>query len=123
MSRSVLICDDDEDILEVTKLILTMKNYTVHTLSDSNNLIEKVEKINPAIILMDLNIPETGGEKATGDLKKNFATQHIPVLIFSANPEISNIAIRAGADGFLSKPFDINTLEATINKFISIKEV
>jgi CheY-like chemotaxis protein len=118
MNECVLICDDDIDILEVTKIILQMKGYRVETLSNSDELFKKIEQIKPDIILMDLWIPEIGGEKAIMKLKENKQTQDIPVIIFSANNDISVIAEKVGAQGYLCKPFEIKDLEEIIEKNI-----
>lgn len=113
-NKCVLICDDDEDILEVTKTILSMKGYKVETLNSCDNLMPTVKDIQPDIILMDLRIPEIGGEEATRQLKAADYSKDIPVFIFSANNDIERAAAAAGADGFLRKPFEIKALEDII---------
>ena len=118
MNECVLICDDDIDILEVTKIILQMKGYRVETLNNSDDLFRKISVIRPDIILMDLWIPEIGGEKAIMKLKENEETKDIPVIIFSANNDISIIAQKVGAKGYLCKPFEIKDLEEIIEKNI-----
>ena len=118
MSKCVLIYDDDKEILFLCKAVLAKYNYRVETLSRCENAIEDIAHIKPDIILMDLWIPEIGGEQAITILKKNAATKHIPVIIFSANAEISLICKRIKADGFIEKPFDIATFKETIEKNI-----
>lgn len=113
-----MICDDNEDILEVSSVILTMKGYEVKTITHSNDLFTAIDKSKPGIILMDLGIPEIGGAAATKQLKSTESTKNIPVLLFSANPDIAKIAIECGADGFLSKPFEIENLEKAIEQAI-----
>lgn len=115
--RSVLILDDDQDILEVTKLILEMKGYTVTTRESVVNVIELVNSTHPDIILVDLMIPEIGGKAMIRSLKENPETAQIPALVFSANADIESIAESIGADGFLKKPFDIDKLEKTIEGY------
>lgn len=68
---------------------------------------------------MDLWIPKIGGEKAVADIKNHPQTQYIPVILFSANIEIEKISKKVNADGYLEKPFDINTLVETIEMHIS----
>ena len=105
--KCVLIYDDDVEILFLCKAILSKSNYRIETLSRCDNVIEDIARIKPDLILMDLWIPEIGGEKAIDIVKKNPATQHIPMLIFSANAEIEAISKRVNANGFIEKPFDI----------------
>jgi len=114
MSKTVLICDDDTAILDVTQTILLLAGYRVKTSTTSDNIIEIVKEHNPDVILMDLWIPEIGGEKATEILKSNPETMNIPVILFSANNDIEKIAQKTHADGFLKKPYEIKDLEKVI---------
>ena len=114
--KCVLIYDDDPEILFLCKAILSKSNYRVETLSSCDNVIADIARINPDIILMDLWIPEIGGEKAIDIVKKNPLTQHIPMLIFSANAEIEAICKRVNANGFIEKPFDIIRFKETIQE-------
>lgn len=110
MKKCILILDDDLEILSVCKIILEKQNYRVETRTSCNNIIRDITNVQPVIILMDIWIPDMGGEKATKLIKKDKSMKHIPVILFSANSEIEEISNRANANGFLKKPFDINTL-------------
>ena len=110
MKKRVLIYDDDLEILTVCKLILEQQNYLVETRLLCDNIIEDIDKIRPGIILMDLWIPTIGGEAAIALLNNNKTSVQIPVILFSANTDVSAIAKRANASGFLKKPFDISEL-------------
>ena len=114
--KCVLIYDDDLEILFLCKAILSKSNYRVETLSRCDNVIDDIARIQPDLILMDLWIPEIGGEKAIDMVKKNPETQHIPMLIFSANAEIEAIAKKVKANGFIEKPFDISIFKETIQQ-------
>lgn len=118
MNKKVLICDDDEDISEVTKIILTESGYDVKNVFNCDNILNDVEDFSPDVVLMDLRIPKKGGEYATKLLKSNENTKDIPVLIFSANHQAVKIAEDVGADGFVSKPFDIDILITIIEDHI-----
>ena len=116
--KCVLIYDDDVEILFLCNAILSKSNYRVETLSRCDNVLEDVDRIKPDIILMDLWIPEIGGEKAIDIVKKNPATQHIPVLIFSANAEIEAICKKVNANGYIEKPFDISRFKEKIQQLV-----
>ena len=116
--KSILIYEDDQEILFLCKKLLSKNNYRVETLSRCENVIADIDRIKPNLILMDLWIPEIGGEKAISMIKKNPATRHIPVLLFSANAEIKEIRKKINADGYIEKPFDIHTLKETIEQNI-----
>ena len=113
----VFICDDDEGILDVTKIILEEKGYEVSIILDCTTLIKRAESEKPAVILLDLWMPEINGEELTKQLKSNTLTRDIKIIIISANKDTEKIAKLAGADDFIHKPFDIDELEKTLAKY------
>ncbi len=116
--KCVLIYEDDQEILLLCKTILLKSNYRVETSSRCENVLADIEVYKPDLILMDLWIPEIGGEKAVNIVKQNPTTRNIPVLLFSANPDIAEICAKVNADGYIEKPFDIITLRNKIEKNI-----
>ncbi|MFC5284659.1 response regulator [Pedobacter alpinus] len=118
MKKTVLIFDDDVNILELCSIILTECGYEVATSETSHNIIEKVIETNPDAILMDNWIPDIGGIEATRILKKHPDFKHIPVIYFSANNDIKSLAEKAGADVHLAKPFDLEDLENLIKSLL-----
>lgn len=120
-NKRILLCDDDPDIVEVTRIILEMEGFLVETLDylgNAKTFVRQVSSLQPDLILMDLRMPDIGGEKATQILKMARSTQHIPIIIFSANDTISSITRRIKADGAVRKPFDINQLMKVVNTHI-----
>lgn len=115
---NVLICDDDIAILEVTRTILEVAGYEVKTSVTCNNIIRLVQETDPDLILMDLWIPDAGGEEATKLIKANEITRNIPVILFSANNDIEKIAQKTQAEGYLKKPYEIEELEKIVSSNI-----
>ncbi len=118
MKKTVLIFDDDVNILELCSIILTECGYHVETSETSHDIIEKVSAIKPDAILMDNWIPEIGGIEATRLLKNNEEFKNIPVIYFSANNDIQILTKQAGADAHIAKPFDLEELENLMKSFI-----
>jgi DNA-binding NtrC family response regulator len=118
MTKCVLICDDDIDILAICRFILEDQGWEVHTLTHCNNITDVVNKINPQVILMDNWIPDIGGIAATQAIKSHPDFSEIPVIYFSANNNIKALAQQAGADNFLAKPFNIDDLENIISSVL-----
>lgn len=110
------MCDDDVDISEIVALVLTDADWEVYTIPDCNDIIEKIESINPSVIFMDHNIPDEGGLAATKIIKSHIEYSDIPVIYFTASDDIDSLAEEAGADYFLQKPFNIKQLEETVIK-------
>ena|SRR5687767_5148307 len=110
MQQTILVFDDDEDMLVLCKIIFEKLNYRVETRARSEHVVADLKAVQPNLVLMDLRIPEIGGEKAIELFKNDPETADIPVILFSANPEIEKIASLVQANGFLKKPFDIADL-------------
>lgn len=117
-NKKIFVCDDDMGIVDVVKIVLEEAGYTVVTTADSENAIKKIRKLVPDLILIDLWMPGLGGEQIIPMLKKDKATARIPVIVISASKDTREVAERAGADGFLYKPFDISDLEAIVKKYL-----
>jgi CheY-like chemotaxis protein len=113
--KRVLICDDDQDTLYMGTFVLTEDGWDVSTSTDCINIVEKVQKTSPSVILMDITIPEEGGVVATQILKKHPDTKRIPVILFSSNPDIENLAKEAGTPLYITKPYSINRLQEIVN--------
>src|SRR4051812_17978156 len=116
MKKTIWICDDDEEILQVCSLILKKKNYEVLTFTTCESVFPYLETQKPDVILMDLWIPEMGGESCTLKLKNDLKTKHIPVILFSAHNELEKVSLKVKAEGFLKKPFEIAQLMQVINR-------
>jgi CheY-like chemotaxis protein len=119
-NKKVFVFDDNADILDLCTIILEDAGYDIKTSSTSNNIIDQVMAYTPDIIFMDNWLPDVGGIDATRALKKHSTLKNIPVIYFSANNDVESLAQQAGADGFLSKPFDIQELEDIISKHLQV---
>jgi CheY-like chemotaxis protein len=118
LKKTILIFDDDVNILELCSIILTECGYHVETSETSHDIIEKVSAVRPDAILMDNWIPEIGGIEATKLLKRNPEFKNIPVIYFSANNDIQMLAKEAGADAHIAKPFDLEELENLMKSYV-----
>lgn len=114
MNKRILIFDDDNAILDIFTLVLESSNYNVFTSETSHDIINKVKETVPDLIIMDNWIPNIGGIEATKLLKSDNQFRHIPVIYCSANSDIETLAKQAGAQAYLSKPFDLSELEDVV---------
>jgi len=106
----VLLCDDDEGIIEVIKIILEENGYEVKPLLNGKGIEKKVLKYIPDLIFLDIWMPGIDGKEVTKLLKNDPATMHIPIIIISALNEVDKIQDSIGADDFLAKPFEMQDL-------------
>lgn len=111
--KCILICDDDKSTIELLRAILGREGYNVEAVTNSDKIFFKIDKCRPGLILMDIWMPEIGGELSTHLLKHHKETMDIPILLLSGDSEIESIARDSGADGFIRKPFNSQEL---INK-------
>ncbi|MCG2792601.1 MAG: response regulator [Weeksellaceae bacterium] len=112
--NKILIFDDDASILEVISLIFEENGYKVVISETSHDIIEKVAKSQPDVILMDNWIPNIGGVEATKLLKNHEEFKDIPVIYVTANNDIAALAQSAGADDYVGKPFNLEDLEEKV---------
>jgi DNA-binding response OmpR family regulator len=120
MPGRILIFDDDTDLLEVCCIVLRSKNYEVSGCNKCDDILNEVRSFSPDVILMDNWIPESGGVKATQQIKNDLELKRIPVIFFSANDQVEDLATEAGAEYFLQKPFEIDELETSVFKAIAV---
>lgn len=118
MKKRILVCDDNAEILEITRIILESNNYEVKTSLDCDDIFNKIEQAQPDLILMDLRIPMRGGANTTLLIKNSLKYQNIPVILFSANTDVKEKARFSGADAYLAKPFSLTELEDIVEKTI-----
>jgi two-component system, OmpR family, KDP operon response regulator KdpE len=102
--KRILIVEDDPDTASLLKRILMLAGFDVSNCLNSIDALEKVQKIRPEVILLDLNMPEMDGWMFLQSLRR--VTQ-IPVVILTANAVKDDIvrALSAGADDYMLKPF------------------
>lgn len=108
--QRILFIDDDPDILSLCANAFRQKGYIVQTFLDCDDLLEFVERFSPHLIFMDHNMPVICGTDAIRLLKSHSISKHIPVILFSAESNVEQLASEAGADGHLKKPFQMDTL-------------
>jgi DNA-binding response OmpR family regulator len=116
-NKKILICDDDEGILEMLEMILEDTGYDIVPERNSLNIYNLINQEHPDLLLLDLWMPVLSGDQVLRTLKTNPDTSKLPVIIISASTEGKHIAREAGADEFIAKPFDVNQL------IIKVKEI
>ena len=112
--KRVLVCDDEQDILDIIEIILSVGGWDVVTTQHVDYIIGQVEKAAPNVILMDNWIPNSGGIVATQTIKKHPDFRKIPVIYITANSDIQALANEAGAEFSVAKPFDLDLLEKVV---------
>lgn len=117
-NKKILICDDDEGILDMLEMIFEDTPYDIIPEQNSLNIKNIVEKHSPDLILLDLWMPVLSGDQVLKALRMDPLTAHIPVIIISASREGKQIAEGAGASGFIAKPFDFDEIMLMVDGFM-----
>jgi DNA-binding response OmpR family regulator len=117
----VFVIDDDRDLLDVTKALLTKRGFVVETEINWEEGFEKIKHFNPQLIILDVFLSGVDGLEICKRLKSGTDTGHIPILIFSAYPRIADSAMfEFGADDFIAKPFEVNDLIEKMHSVLSL---
>lgn len=114
MQKRILVVDDDVAILDVVKLILEGQGYSIET-SENGAIFPTVVNHKPDLILLDMLLSGEDGRDVARKLKANKETQSIPIVMISAHPSAAAGSLQAGADKFLSKPFEIEELLSVVS--------
>lgn len=122
-NTTILLVEDNEELLILVKNILA-KHYNVLTANNGAEALATVKDKDIDIIVSDVMMPEMDGLELCKKLKSNLETSHIPVILLTAKNSVEDRidCYNAGADGYISKPFDVKVLEARINNFMSNKK-
>lgn len=114
----ILVVDDDKAILEVVKIILEQNNFQVITAKNKKEIDEALATYNPQLVLLDISISGVNGGDLTRHLKASPKHKNLPIVLLSADNNIKKIATDVGANGYLEKPFDIETLIQIVNTYV-----
>jgi len=112
----VLVVEDEANIRQVLKYNLELDGYDVILANNGEEALKKVQD-GPELILLDIMMPGIGGIEACRRLKEDPATSSIPIFMLTAKSQIDDIekAFKAGADDYLTKPFEPKELSTKIS--------
>jgi CheY-like chemotaxis protein len=118
--KKILVIDDSSTNVILLETIFSMKGYVIQTAISAKEAFSIIKRGMPAIILLDLNMPEISGFDFLEQIKKNEDTRSIPVLIVSAIVDNSSYekAISLGAVGYINKPVDIPALLNKVSEIL-----
>lgn len=116
----ILVVDDEEDIRDILKIILTQDGFEVIEAADGNEAMKMAQTKSPDLIILDYNIPYIDGRAVCARLKKDILLRHLPIIMLTGRGEIMEKVkgIDAGADDYIVKPFEPTELLARIRMII-----
>lgn len=109
----VLVVDDDEGVRMVITQALEGEGFTVEPVSNGDAALQSVRRAAPDLMLLDVNMPGVDGWQVLSDLRAAAGPQ-TPVVVMTAGFVAQDRALASGAQGFLSKPFELDELIGTV---------
>ena len=110
---NILICDDEQDIVNALKIYLSGGDYCLFEASNWREAMDVVEKNDIHLILMDIMMPQLDGIAATAKLREK---SNVPIILLTAKSESSDkvLGLNIGADDYVTKPFDPVEVQARV---------
>jgi CheY-like chemotaxis protein len=117
----IVVADNDGDILRLISARLARRGYEVVAVEDGEQALAAVRERRPAAVLLDWAMPGLEGPDVCARLKSEPATAAIPVVMLSASAMSEDVArgLAHGADGYLTKPFEIDELDGLLRHLIA----
>jgi len=117
--KKIIICDDDEGIIDVLEMILEEVGHTVISVNDSLKVQDLIQKEQPDLLILDLWMPRLSGQEVLRQLRNNSGHDQLQVIVISASRDGEQIATAAGANQFIAKPFDLENILDSVNEMLN----
>ncbi|HIK17029.1 MAG TPA: response regulator [Leptolyngbyaceae cyanobacterium M33_DOE_097] len=118
----ILVVDDLTDNLFLLQTILEAEGYEVDTADNGNLALSKIANSPPDLILMDVMMPDMSGYDVTKQIRQNHNIPFIPILLVTAHEDANDVqGLALGANDFIRKPIEFDTLLSRIEAFLQFK--
>ncbi len=117
MAKKILIVDDDEQIRNLCKILVTSLGYEVRTAENGKDALEKLAGYNPDLIITDTNMPEMDGISLCQKVREYQEYRNTPIIAVSGLDN-RDAMLGAGANDYLSKPYKLDDLEEMLKQHL-----
>jgi len=120
MAKSIVVADDDPDILSIVAMSLETQGYDVYKACNGREAVDLVRDHHPDLIILDMMMPVMSGYEAISELKADDTTRTIPIVGLSAKAMATDMerATDVGIDGYITKPFRIAQVLSVIEGYL-----
>lgn len=120
MSPLVLLVEDDATMQKMALKVLRSRGFSVELAPNGREAVAMAARLRPALILMDLSLPQMNGWEATRAIKSNPQLARIPVIAITAHAMVGDreTALAAGCTECLTKPYEIADLVALVERYV-----
>jgi len=116
----VLIVDDEENVTEIVQEYFASLGYEVDIAHDGAEALRRAAAVRPDVVLLDINMPGVTGDEALNRLHALDPTVPIVMLTGNADEEIARDLLRRGAMDYVSKPFQLETLDRVVTTAVAV---
>ncbi|MGD0015917.1 MAG: response regulator [Verrucomicrobiia bacterium] len=120
MSETILIVDDEQDVLDLLAFNLQKAGFKTIAARDGATALQKARDAMPALIVLDLMLPQIEGTEVCRQLKVDPKTAHIPIIMLTAKAEEVDrvVGLELGADDYVTKPFSPRELALRVKTIL-----
>lgn len=113
MTAKILVVDDDGALAEMITIMLRSEGFETHTAMSGSEAIEKIERVNPDLVLLDVMLPGMNGIDVCSKIRE---TSGVPIIMLTARTDTQDVVkgLESGADDYVVKPFNPKELVARI---------
>ncbi len=117
--KRVLLVEDDDSVRQLVKITLEMNDYDVVEAKDGLEGLLLLDMHHPDAVVLDLMMPDVGGERMLAQLRATPETKRTPVVIITGKPEVApEVVGLVGRENFFPKPFDPDAVIARIKAMV-----
>lgn len=123
MKRTVLIIEDNEQNLYLTKFLLEQNGLSIEEARSGPEGIALADRIQPDLILLDIQLPQMDGYDVARALRQNPVLRDVPVVAVTSYAMVGDRerALEAGCNGYIEKPINPDTFKSEIDKYLKIR--
>jgi CheY-like chemotaxis protein len=120
VAKTILVADDDPDILSIVSMSLETQGYTVYKATNGREAVDLAKQHHPDLVLMDMMMPIVSGYEAVTEIKADAATRDITIVGLSAKAMATDMerATDVGIDGYITKPFRIAQVLTVVESYL-----
>jgi diguanylate cyclase (GGDEF)-like protein len=125
----ILVAEDDNEVGRYVEMSLDMEGYEIHRASDGLSALAKTLQVQPDLVLLDIGMPGLNGVEVCQELRRDPRTSAIPIIMLTARVQRADkvMGLNAGADDYITKPFDpaelVARIEAAVRRTRELRDV
>lgn len=121
--KKILVVENDPDIQDITRLVLEKVGHHEVITSCFGVWYQKLNETRPDLILLDYGLRKDATELVCTRLKQRKQTKHLPLMLFSTRLDVGDISRILGADDYITKPFNVESLLEKVERLTSRKQL